>query len=545
MVGSGEARESRKARGAFFTPTGIARFVADWAIRDVSDRVLEPSTGEAVFLHQAAEVIAERGGVVAPGQLLGIDIHEESVRQAGRALSERGISADLRVGDFFAQRPGIPVNAVIGNPPYIRYQDFAGGLRARAREAAFGAGVSLSALASSWAAFTVHASTFLAEGGRMGLVLPAELLSVNYAAPVRSYLLRSFDDVRLVLFEKRVFPDVQEEVVLLLADGFRVRPRGTDHFEVVQVEDGDALSRGISSEAWSSAGDGDKWTSALGLGDALGRALESDSFGTLGQWGRLALGAVTGNNRFFALSPRRVERLGLTRADVSALCPPGSQHLRALDLTRADLRRLGAHDSPTFLFSPSAEPSPAGWSYIAEGEAVGVDSAYKCRVRTPWWRVPSQPIADLFVTYMNASSVALCANSARTRHLNSVHGLFLGEAASDVEPVLVALAALNSVTALGSEIRGRSYGGGVLKVEPREAVELPVPTPDVVKGCTDLTEAVAPVRRLLGRGEEDRARELVDALLVGIGALDEDVMERVRGAHRLLRARRRARARQA
>ena len=73
-----------------------------------------------------------------------------------------------------------------------------------ARRAALAQGVGLTALASSWAAFVVHAVSFLAVGGRMGLVLPAELLSVNYAAPVREFLLRRFERVRLVLFDERV-----------------------------------------------------------------------------------------------------------------------------------------------------------------------------------------------------------------------------------------------------------------------------------------------------------------------------------------------------
>ncbi len=78
---------------------------------------------------------------------------------------------------------------MIGNPPFVRYQDFSGEARVRSRAAALRAGVPLTNLASSWAAFAVHSALFPRPGGRMGLVLPAELLSVNYAAEVRRFLL--------------------------------------------------------------------------------------------------------------------------------------------------------------------------------------------------------------------------------------------------------------------------------------------------------------------------------------------------------------------
>ena len=46
----------------------------------------------------------------------------------------------------------------------------------------------------------MHAALFLRTGGRLGLVLPAELLTVNYAAEVRKFLTERFAKVRLVLF---------------------------------------------------------------------------------------------------------------------------------------------------------------------------------------------------------------------------------------------------------------------------------------------------------------------------------------------------------
>lgn len=509
-----DSRARRKERGAFFTPPALADFLSQWGVRDESDVVLEPSCGEAVFLEAAGLRLRSLGGEPTAGQLIGVDLHEESIVRARRRLSTVGLPARLTAGDFFALSAPGPVDVVLGNPPYIRYQDFSGASRARARRAALAAGVALSALASSWAAFTVHAATFLARGGRMGLVLPAELLSVNYAAGVREFLLRRFSTVRLVLFTERVFPEVQEEVVLLLAEDYDPQGEGTDHFELMQVEDAAALARASAFSPWRPASPGEKWTHALGHSPAYEALVASGLMTPLSSWGRIALGAVTGANTFFALSPARAEELRLGQRDVVPLSPPGSLHLRALTLTIEDLDRLGQQGAGTVLLHPGQEPSPAARAYIRRGEAAGVAEAYKCRVRSPWWRVPLQPVADLFLTYMNASSVALCANEAGAHHLNSVHGLFLDDDARELPAVIYALAFVNSVTALGAELVGRAYGGGMLKLEPREAGRLPVPSLECLRVHRgELAELVPSVRDLLREGRREEAEHVVDDVL--------------------------------
>ncbi|WP_431112477.1 hypothetical protein [Variovorax paradoxus] len=57
-------------------------------------------------------------------------------------------------------------------------------------------------------------------------MLPAELLSVNYAAPARHFLFDRFRDVELLLFDEQVFPaaEAEADVGLLLADGYLEGP---------------------------------------------------------------------------------------------------------------------------------------------------------------------------------------------------------------------------------------------------------------------------------------------------------------------------------
>src|SRR5690348_10895778 len=69
----------------------------------------------------------------------------------------------------------------------------------------------------------------------------------------------------------------------------------------------------------------------------------------------------------------------------------------------------------------------------------------------------------------------LVANPAAVSFLNSMHGIRLSGSIPKFAADALPLLALNSVTMLGAELHGRSYGGGVLKMEPSEAACLPVP----------------------------------------------------------------------
>jgi adenine-specific DNA-methyltransferase len=535
----------RKARGAFFTPAQLARYAVDWAVRSAGDSVLEPSCGEAAFLSAAAVRLGELGE--GSGRLHGVELHAASARTARRLVAATGRRAEVTVADFLTLPPRPAYDAVVGNPPFVRYQDFSGEARARGREAALRAGVNLTRLASSWAAFTVHAALFLKPGGRLALVLPAELLSVNYAAEVRSYLMRRFGRVRLVLFTERVFPGVLEEVVLLLAEG----EGGTDHCELLQVRDVAELVAGPAPagvSTWRPRADDAKWTSALVPGPALemySHVLTDPGVTTLHTWGETTLGAVTGNNRYFTLSPRQAEAAGLVpEADLLPLSPPGSRHLRRLKLTALDRRELGAAGRAVWLFRPhDGTPSAAARAYIEVGERLGVPAAYKCRVRAPWWRVPVVPPADLLLTYMNADTPRLSANPAKVHHLNSVHGVYLRPGVRELGRALP-LASLTSLTLLGAETVGRAYGGGMLKLEPREADRLPMPAPALVRAQRDDLLAVLPdVEAALAGGRLLDAVALVDDVLLvrGLGLRRREVAV-LAAARELLAGRRSARS---
>nr|WP_238941337.1 N-6 DNA methylase [Jannaschia sp. Os4] len=530
----------QKARGAFFTPPAIAQYLADWAIRSESDHVLEPSCGEAVFLSAAARRLSQVGSEGGACRLHGVELHEASAATARTILEDAGEAADIHVGDFFEHEPERVFDVILGNPPFVRYQDFSGPARARSLEAALAQGVRLSGLSSSWAAFVVKAAQHLTAQGRLALVLPAELLSVSYAAEVRRFLLRRFASLKLVAFEERLFPGVLEDVVLLLAEG----TGGASCFELHQTRNAETLLTDAAAWTAYSPDDGAKWTPALVASDAFAiyRQLQDANCEDLAAWGRTYLGAVTGNNRFFSLKEADVVEHGIPCSDLVRISPPGARHLRGLVFSDASWRAATKQGGATYLFRPSDEYlSDASRAYVAQGEAAGVSKGYKARMRAPWWRVPLVDVPDLFLTYMNHDRPRLVANEAKAQILNSIYGVKLQDDRRDVGMSLLPLACLNSVTLLGAEMVGRAYGGGLLKLEPREADTLPVPSLAAIEANLTKLEAVAPqLGTCLRQNDIDAATRLIDPIL--FPQADASDLEGLRAAREVQFQRRRTRA---
>lgn len=539
-----DSPELRKARGAFFTPPEVADYIVRWAIRTPADRVLEPSCGEAEFLMSAALLQQELGELPAdPSRLHGVELHGPSAATARMLLAEAGFGAEIAEGDFFEAQLRRDYSAVVGNPPYVRYQGFTGSARAKGQEAALAAGVRLSGLASSWAPFTIHSANLLAPDGRLGLVLPAELLTVNYAAPVRRFLLERFGSVRLVMFDERVFPGVLAEVVLLLAEG----NGGTDCIEVSQARNLADLG-GPPTIRWSPPIPEAKWSPALlpsGAADIYATIATGAEFTTLDSWGRTDLGMVSGNNGFFCLTAKRAAELGLGEAELLRISPPGSRHIRGLALGEKSWAELRDDDRAVYLFAPATEPSAAARAYIEAGEAGGVHEAYKCRVRSPWWHVPRVPAPDLFFTYMNADTPRMVANDAGVAYLNSIHGVRLHPGMRRFGRSMLPFSSINSLTILGAELVGRSYGGGILKLEPKEADLLPVPSRDLLSTVADRVKSLQPhIAQRLRAGDVLGAAAMVDRVVLCEGAgLRQNELAELRDARALLFGRRVSRGR--
>ena len=509
---------------------------------------MDPTCGEAVFLLSAAGRLKALG--TSPkaigAQLTGIDLHQPSLDESRSLLQAAGAGANLIRSDFFELPTPAQIgdrvgwqDAVIGNPPFVRYQEHRGQVRKRSVAAALEQGVRLSGLASSWASTLVHASAFLRPSGRLAMVLPAELLTVGYAEPIRRWLRKRFAVVNLVMFEHLQFHGADEKVVLLVAHG----EGPCDSFCLFHVDGAEDLAdvHPLDPVGAQPAAEG-KW-SDLALSLDVRQLFRSVSarMVRLDEYGTPTLGTVTGANDYFAISEATRLKYGIAEKHLRRISPPGTRHLKGLSFTDAQWEELKLSGLRVWLLCPDKQARSKGLTeYLEYGRERKVPDAYKCTVRDPWWRPPVVAVPDLFFTYMSHRYPRIITNAARTTFVNSMLGLRLNDGVPAETKDALPLLALNSLTMLGGEVMGRGYGGGILKMEPSEAASLPVPGPEELeKAWKSLSPQSPDLDAALKRGEWWGAVAEVDrVLLKGALGLSNGEVVAIRDAAALLRVRR-------
>jgi HD superfamily phosphohydrolase/adenine-specific DNA methylase len=539
-----QARVDRmeKHRGIYTTPHPIARFLVEWAVRTADCNILDPSSGEGVFLKVAWERLRalNPSSAKAARRIFGIESDPSSHAESLHVLpngpplsSSQVLNEDFfrYVSDFLESDEPPTFDAITGNPPYIRAHRFQGVERKLALECAEKAGVDISQRGSSWAPYVICATTLLKASGRLAMVLPVELLSTDYALPVRQFLLERFRSLNFVLFKKLVFPSVQEDVLLLLASNNP--PYGVWRTE---VEDEESLGQDILSRSQAITGQpewlSDKWTNLIVDQETLGllsSLLSTDKLKRLVDIGSVSLGQVTGKNKFFLLSARTAKEFGIDKRWLAPVVAKASS-IPGVRFSEGDWRRQMERNERSYILRiPTTSDVSADEGirrYLQYGKREEVDRGHKCRTRWPWYSVPMQPPPDAFMTYMSGSWVRLVLNLAQANSTNTIHNItFKGDIDQKLKEAYV-VSFYSSLTALSAEILGRVYGGGVLKLELGEARRIVLPDlhafpRQIIRRLRSLTEELD--RAVISSA--DAVFEKIDNLVLreGLGLSKQDV----------------------
>jgi len=455
----------QKLRGGFYTPNEIASFIIRWALNEnPKSDILEPSCGDGVFLKELSKSKLKYNSITA------IEINKEEAEKAKKARLKNKLVFNE---DFFefCNLTKKRFNLIIGNPPYIRYQYISKEQKTKAEKIFSRAGLKYSRLTNTWVAFVVGASLLLKEKGKIGFVLPAEILQVSYAKQLRTFLAHYYNKINIISFKKLVFPKVQQEVILLLCEKNNANSHLIEHLELENTEGLNTLdiSR-LKSPKKKIDFKSNKWTFyflSQNEIDFLERLLNQNLIPQFKKYASAEVGITTGNNNFFTVPLSTVRKY---RLDKFAKPMVGrSVQVRSLRFAHRDWKEnVQKNVRAYFVIFPALtklQKHKGAMNYIALGEKEKVDRGYKCRIRDEWQIVPSARISDALFIRRNNIYPKLILNEAKAYTTDTMHRITIKKGLN--RKAFIA-SYYNSLSLASAEICGRSHGGGVLELMPSE-----------------------------------------------------------------------------
>ena len=360
-------------------------------------------------------------------------------------------------------------NLAVGNPPFIRYQYYDAEQQKLADEIFKRSKLKRTKLTNAWVTFVVGCSQLLTETGKMGFVIPSELLMVKYAQQLRQYLAKSFNKINIISFENLVFEEIQQEVVLLLCE-----KNGTDEhlIEHIEVKDADSLltldPRRLKFPNKKIDFHTDKWTyyflekEELDLLEKVKHNMPSIS-----TYANIEVGITTGANDYFTV-PKSI----VTLYNLEEYAKPmvgRSVQVNSLCFTKKDWLanvELGAKAHLLVFPSGVKENGNDGVkAYINNGEKEGINKGYKTGIRDEWYIIPSIKLSDALFLRRNNQYPKFVLNEAKAYTTDTMHRVFIKEG---VNKKAFVASYYNSLSFTFAEILGRNFGGGCLELMPSE-----------------------------------------------------------------------------
>jgi len=495
-----EMETAQKLRGGYYTPPDLAAFLVRWVKEIQPKSILEPSCGDGIFF----DAVAKTGGF-AQATITGFELNEEEAAKAAARIGDIGLKkASVHAEDFLQwaidrlENGGKGYDAVVGNPPFVRYQYLPQPFQVRAEKIFKKLDLPFTKHTNAWVSFILASMALLRPGGRLAMVVPAEIMHVTHAQSLRSYLGRECRRLVIIDPQELWFSDTLQGAVLLLAEkkhskmdesqGLGMYP--VRNREFLDLDPAAVFSAPQSINGKTVAG---KWTRALldvetrSLLDELSEHPEVHIFNDIA---KVDVGIVTGANKYFLVTDEIVEKYKLSKWAHPMF--GRSQHCPGIIYDSRQHKANAEKGDPTnFLWfnDDISTMSAAAKAYLKLGEAQELHTRYKCRVRSPWYTVPSVYATEIGMLKRSHDTPRLILNKIGAYTTDTAYRIRSNVAVDKLVGCFI-----NPLTALSAELEGRHYGGGVLELIPSEIERLTLPVP--AKAKVDLTALDKAIRTL-------------------------------------------------
>ena len=465
--------DARRMLGQFSTPGELARVIVRETRRylEVGKELtmLEPSMGTGSFVSAGFRVLPRTLKKVLAYEL------DDDFYGAARNLW-RECPCEIIHGDFTKIEPSRVADVVFANPPYVRHHAIPLTDKQRLQDdVARRVNVRVSGLAGLYCHFLLLSLEWMKPGAVGAWLIPSEWMSVNYGRAIREFFTARVELLRIHRFDAE---DVRfsDALVSSCVVWFRNSvPSGRK----VQFTFGTNMAKPARKKDCSI----DDLRGALKW--PPDEALKDDAEGLrIGDCFEIRRGIATGDNGFFVLGEESVREKGIPRRYLKPILP-SPRHLK-VDHVRADEEGVPTNAERRFLLDCTGrdiEELPLSVRTYLESGISTTATRNLCASRNVWYSQEQREPAPFLCSYMGrggegSAPVRFILNDSRAIATNSFLMLYpKGELARflerdpscsrDVWRMLLDISATDIVRA------GRSYGGGLQKVEPKELARVP------------------------------------------------------------------------
>lgn len=482
-----KSQTERNRLGQFATPGPLAEEIVQASLSllpaEQSIRFLDPAFGSGSF-YSALLGLADSGRIEAAS---GYEIDPHYGTPAAEFWRETRLM--LSVADFTRQSPPASEvdkpNFLICNPPYVRHHNIPAQEKERLQRLAKRlTGISLSGLAGLYCYFMLLTDCWMAASGTACWLIPSEFLDVNYGSAIKRYLLEQVTLLRIHRFDPNV-TQFKDALVSSVVVWLRKEPPSAN--QTVTFSYGVSLSTPhLSAKVtraelqvqpkWSVYGHPSQNATSNDRSDKL----------RLSELFSIKRGIATGANNFFILSAKDVASAQLPAQFLKPILPSPRYLPSSSSEIAADGQGFPLLEKRLFLLDcglPEATVQtrfPHLWRYLQKGVERGIAERYLCRHRTPWYSQEKRPPPPLLCTYMGRQTNAnghhpfrFFLNHSQATAANVFLLLypkpFLQKRLNEDPGLLRSLwHRLNNLSADEMIYEGRTYGGNLHKLEPKE-----------------------------------------------------------------------------
>lgn len=477
-----ENESKQKLRGGYYTPLDLAVFLAKWVSETNPAKILEPSCGDGIFFEAFASIGNHKAAIT------GIELEEEEADKASQRAKQILPNSEVINSDFLswslknAHNKNRKYDAIVGNPPFIRYQYLPKFFQEQALNIFTEVGLPFTKHTNSWVSFILASMTMLKPGGRLAMVVPAEIIHIPHAKSLRSYLGKECSRLVVVDPQELWFDNTLQGAVLLMvekrkspadkAEGLGIYPVQGRSF--LQLNPETVFRAPIPINGKTVEG---KWTRALLSAETralIDKITENPHVHKFKDIADVDVGIVTGANNYFLVTDEVVEKFNLHKWAHPMF--GRSEHAPGVIYNSKQHKANSKKGKPTnFIWFPPEDlaKDPTVQAYIEYGESQNLHKRYKTSIRKHWYSVPSVYSTEIGMLKRAHGMPRLIFNEYGAYTTDTAYRI-----RTNIKPQKLVGSFINSLTALSAELEGRHYGGGVLELVPSEIENLFIPIPD-------------------------------------------------------------------